>query len=286
MAEAPAKCRFTSATGLIVQGIMGVLVIGSLIFKRAREKPQRPWRIWSFDVSKQCLGQAFVHLSNLLLSDLLAHVQAASPCSLYVMNILIDTTLGVLIIWTFLRFSNFILTEKMQLTGFVSGQYGTPPRISWWFKQLVVYILAICTLKLIVTMMLASVPPLIDFGDWFIDLFPNEQLRLIVVLSLVPLTLNVLQFWFIDTIIKSSSPAFGLSNTPKLYDDADAEETEGFLRRDSLDEEEGAESQRRFSESGRRRGRSEDVYADEDVGRGVNGKRGDHSYPPPRIVIS
>lgn len=30
----------------IVQGLMGVLVILSLVYKRHRESPKRPWRIW------------------------------------------------------------------------------------------------------------------------------------------------------------------------------------------------------------------------------------------------
>lgn len=30
----------------VTQGLMGVLVIASLIYKRHRESPRRPWRIW------------------------------------------------------------------------------------------------------------------------------------------------------------------------------------------------------------------------------------------------
>ena len=91
---------------------MGVLVILSLVYKRHRETPKRPWRIWcvstlhvyrvshpqghgrSFDVSKQVIGQMFVHGVNVLISDVVAHLSTTNPCVLYFLNILIDTTLG------------------------------------------------------------------------------------------------------------------------------------------------------------------------------------------------
>ena len=48
----------------------------------------------SFDVSKQIVGQLFVHGVNVLISDLVAHHASGNPCVLYFLNILIDTTLG------------------------------------------------------------------------------------------------------------------------------------------------------------------------------------------------
>lgn len=32
---------------------MGLIVIGSLVLKRAQEKPKRKWRVWTGDVGKQ-----------------------------------------------------------------------------------------------------------------------------------------------------------------------------------------------------------------------------------------
>lgn len=40
------RCRLLGPTALIVQGLMGILVILSLIWKRNHESPRRPWRIW------------------------------------------------------------------------------------------------------------------------------------------------------------------------------------------------------------------------------------------------
>lgn len=97
----------------IVQGLMGVLVILSLVYKRHRETPKRPWKIWFalsseelplsdqllwsfrvFDVSKQVAGQSFVHGINLLASGLFSLHTDGNACVSYFLNILIDTTFG------------------------------------------------------------------------------------------------------------------------------------------------------------------------------------------------
>jgi len=88
----------------VVQGLLGLLVILSLVYKRHRESQKRPWRIWLFDVAKQLAGQMFVHGVNLLISDIVAHIESGNACVLYFLNILVDTTLGawqlqVLLLW-------------------------------------------------------------------------------------------------------------------------------------------------------------------------------------------
>lgn len=47
-----------------------------------------------FDVSKQVIGQMFVHGVNVLISDVVAHVSSGNACVLYFLNILLDTTFG------------------------------------------------------------------------------------------------------------------------------------------------------------------------------------------------
>jgi hypothetical protein len=50
-------CELLGPPALIVQGLMGIMVILTLVYKRQREKPKRKWRIWMFDVSKQLVGE-------------------------------------------------------------------------------------------------------------------------------------------------------------------------------------------------------------------------------------
>lgn len=65
---------------------MGVIVLGSLLLKRAQEKPKRKWKVWLGDVGKQVVGQAFVHSSNVLISGTL-------PLSRSLNSIVIHTVL-------------------------------------------------------------------------------------------------------------------------------------------------------------------------------------------------
>ncbi|OBZ70347.1 hypothetical protein A0H81_09722 [Grifola frondosa] len=152
------SCRLLGPTALITQGLMGLLVISSLVYKRHRETPKRPWRIWLFDVSKQVIGQLFVHGVNVLISDVVAHVSSGNACVLYFLNILIDTTLGVGVIYFILRFMAYFFTEKCHLKGFESGQYGSPPSINYWVRQAAVYVFALTTMKLLVVALFAAWP--------------------------------------------------------------------------------------------------------------------------------
>jgi hypothetical protein len=47
-----------------------------------------------FDVSKQIVGQMFVHGANVFISDLGSHNSSGNACVYYFLNILIDTTIG------------------------------------------------------------------------------------------------------------------------------------------------------------------------------------------------
>jgi len=47
-----------------------------------------------FDVSKQVVGQLFVHSANLLVSGVTTQNTAKNACVSYFLNILIDTTFG------------------------------------------------------------------------------------------------------------------------------------------------------------------------------------------------
>lgn len=62
------------------------------------------------------------------ISNVVADAADNNPCSLYFLNILIDTTVGVLIFYLTLKGLTWYLTERLGKEGFVSGQYGTPPK--------------------------------------------------------------------------------------------------------------------------------------------------------------
>lgn len=103
------QCKLLGPFALLVQGALGVLALLTLVFKRYRESPKRPWRVWFFDVAKQVTGSVILHLINLLMSELgagnlenkVAEVgsqvqdeegRKPNPCSFYLLNLAIDVS--------------------------------------------------------------------------------------------------------------------------------------------------------------------------------------------------
>lgn len=115
------ECRLLGPFALFVQLALGGLALMSLVYKRWRERPQRPLKIWFFDASKQVFGSVLVHMANVFMSMLTsgrfsvtvepAAVSTAAalvrrlassegdsdeytpnPCSFYLLNLAIDVS--------------------------------------------------------------------------------------------------------------------------------------------------------------------------------------------------
>lgn len=106
------ECRLLGPFALVVQGALGGLALLALVYKRWKERPQRPLKIWAFDVSKQVVGSVLVHIANLLMSMLSSgqfsiklgpqHISrdaattasryVPNPCSFYLLNLAIDVS--------------------------------------------------------------------------------------------------------------------------------------------------------------------------------------------------
>lgn len=97
------ECHLLGPFALIIQGALGLLAISVLIFKRWRETPRRPVKIWFFDASKQVFGSALLHMANLFMSMLSSGSfdvtvtaiaddggKKPNPCSFYLLNIAVD----------------------------------------------------------------------------------------------------------------------------------------------------------------------------------------------------
>ncbi|EKM59764.1 uncharacterized protein PHACADRAFT_170370 [Phanerochaete carnosa HHB-10118-sp] len=234
------SCRLLGPTALIVQALMGLLVISSLVYKRHRESPKRPWRIWSFDVTKQVIGQMFVHGVNVLISGLVAQLSSGNACVLYFLNILIDTTLGVAIIYLTLHLTTFFLTEKCGFKGFETGKYGTPPSLNYWFRQLSVYIFSLATMKLLVVGLFALWPGIFKLGEWLLTfLGPSDTVQVIFTMGIFPIIMNVVQFWLIDSIVKASAQQASVALPSDSERGSVDEDTEPLFRTSEDDDNEG-----------------------------------------------
>lgn len=238
------SCQLLGPTALIVQALMGVLVILSLVYKRHREKPKRPWRIWLFDVSKQIVGQMFVHGVNVLVSDIVSHNSDENACVFYFFNILVDTTLGVGLLYIILRVLTHLFVENLHLKGFESGIYGTPPSIKFWGKQAALYVVALTTMKLLVIALLAFFPGLFIIGAWLLSWTrtgDGDALQVIFTMGLFPILMNILQFWLIDSIVKASNEQFVTLDTDvhDTLDHADREPLFGIPSDNEDDDDTG-----------------------------------------------
>ncbi|KAM5351733.1 hypothetical protein ACJ41O_004456 [Fusarium nematophilum] len=227
--ESPGECSLLGSFALIVQGALGALALLSLVYKRWRERPQRPVKIWFFDVSKQVFGSVLVHIANIFMSMLTSgrfSVQVEpsapkmtarsdddyvpNPCSFYLLNLAIDTTLGIPILIILLR----ILTGLVRFTpvgkppeSVQSGNYGNPPNAWWWLKQSVIYFCGLFGMKICVLIIFIMMPWISKVGDWALGWTEgNERLQIAFVMMIFPLIMNALQYYIIDSFIKLKEP--------------------------------------------------------------------------------
>lgn len=113
--EYTGECRLLGSFALLVQAALGSLALLSLVYKRWKERPQRPVKIWFFDVSKQVFGSVLVHIANVFMSMLTsgrlsvvdpspphralalmvrAEPYVPNPCSFYLLNLAIDVCIS------------------------------------------------------------------------------------------------------------------------------------------------------------------------------------------------
>jgi hypothetical protein len=235
--DSSGECKLLGPFAIFVQGALGALALLSLVFKRWREKPQRPLKVWSFDVSKQVVGSVLLHLLNLLMSMfssgqigetvVIVATTAAyqpNPCSFYLLNLAIDTTLGIPILIGLLK----IFTIGANYTPLArppesieSGHYGTPPKAGWWAKQCLLYFLGLIGMKICVFFIFQLCPWLGQVGDWALRWTEgNEAVQIAFVMFIFPLIMNALQYYIIDTFIKQKK-------SPQLKTEEDAEPERG-----------------------------------------------------------
>lgn len=208
------SCQLLGPTALIVQGLLGIFVLLSLVYKRHRETPKRLWAIWLFDVSKQVVGQIFIHSANLLISGLASHRTSGNACVSYFLNILIDTTIGVALIYIILHTLTQLFTGRFNLKGFESGVYGNPPSITYWACQAALYMLSLLIMKLIVVTILGLFPGIYIIGEWLLSWTrtgKGDALQVIFTMGMFPIIMNIVQFWLIDSIVKASAAAAAIA---------------------------------------------------------------------------
>ncbi|OAQ72185.1 vaculolar membrane protein [Pochonia chlamydosporia 170] len=236
------ECRLLGSFALLVQAALGALALLALVYKRSRERPQRPVKIWFFDVSKQVFGSVLVHIANIFMSMLTSgrfsiklepgSAQARSdepyvpnPCSFYLLNLGIDTTLGIPILIVLLKIITGLVAFTplgKPLESIQSGNYGNPPSSWWWLKQSVIYFCGLFGMKVCVLIIFILMPWISKVGDWALSWTEgNEKLQIAFVMMIFPLIMNALQYYIIDSFIKKQEVDHERlpSEDPDHYDD-------------------------------------------------------------------
>ncbi|KAM6896776.1 transmembrane protein 110, like [Lycodopsis pacificus] len=187
----------TDKFGVLIQGLLAIVAFSTLMLKRFHEPVgiRRPWRIWFFDTSKQAIGALFIHFANVFLSTLTEE----DPCSLYLMNFLLDATLGMLVIWLAVKLVSK-LVEYKQWTLLMFGEYGDPPQAAAWLGQCGVYLLIMVLEKAVVSLVLL-VPGWSKLQEVLLSYIANPQLELVLVMLILPFIVNSVMFWVVDSLM-------------------------------------------------------------------------------------
>lgn len=191
--------------GIFIQGILGLIAFSTLMLKRLREpkKQRRRWTIWFFDTSKQGFGTLFIHFANVFLADALS---SDDPCTWYLISFLLDSTVGLLLIYFGLRLAKH-LVSAFDCTSLYFGEYGDPPRCSAWLGQCAIYLFIMVVEKVLVGLM---VMPAFwqDVRKYMFSWIKDPHVEVILVMLVIPFFVNTLMFWVIDNFLMRKTKRF------------------------------------------------------------------------------
>lgn len=217
-AELPADVRharqeqchiFDGAFAIFVQVLLFAIVVCTLVLKWWFEQPRRRFGIFLLDSSKQIVGAGAIHVANMLCAMIFAaqlEHHEGDECAWYWVNIMIDTTFGVLVCYLLLK-----ITEM--LFGYDSGHYGkgATSGINWednpdykkWAAQICVWCCIVMTMKLIVVAIMAVAPEFwVSFANTCTQWLEDDSQRLVFVMIVTPTVMNMFQFLVTDSFLK------------------------------------------------------------------------------------
>lgn len=205
----PSRCTLLGGTfSMLVQVGLMISAIATLVYKRATERPRRPWVVWFFDASKQAFAGVLQHFVNLIFGIVFARSGRASECAWYLVNFTISVACGVVILWGTMRLYTYTV-DRFDLTILRSGEYGSPPSWRPWMAQMLIWGVFASGEKLITAV--AVIVPLHPRLDEFAARLETPVVdapftELLLVMVVAPVILNMLFFWVIDSIIMRKRP--------------------------------------------------------------------------------
>lgn len=243
------SCQLLGPVSITIQVALGAIAVFSLLIKRNYEHPRRKLIVWCYDAGKQVSGALGIHFLNLGLSILKRRRRnffhqlsrkttlgdngdngsnEDDECDWYFLNLLLDTTIGIPILWiAFVSIEGICMYFKVE--NIESGNYFPSkearatigdtkehkPLFRAFLKQLMVFTGGLAIMKLIIFLLLNFSE---EFGYWFAnrllgwsDPWPNFQIFLVMFVS--PILLNCFQCFCVDNIIKLPTDHIDLQNS-------------------------------------------------------------------------
>ena len=143
---------------------------------------RRSWETWWYDTSKQGIGAMGIHMANVYLAPLFQ----GDPCTWYVINFLLDSTIGLFIIFVGIRLCQYIArTRHIEQLNF--GNYSAPKS---WVYQTWIYVGLMAVIKLITTLFI-QMEFWDNVKDFVLSPFGDERIELVVVMLIIPFFVNV-----------------------------------------------------------------------------------------------
>lgn len=198
MSSSGPNCQLNDHFGLVVQGILAAVAFSTLILKRLREPvlDRRPVLIWFFDTSKQAVGAMLVHFANIFLAGLFR----GDPCTWYLINFLLDSTLGLVVIYLCLRFMQ-VVVRIYEWDSLRFGEYGNPPQCKAWAGQCILYLCAVIVEKGTITL-LVQLDFWIEVRKFILLPVKNHpKVELAIVMLIIPFVFNAIMFWVVDNFL-------------------------------------------------------------------------------------
>ncbi|XP_019867678.2 store-operated calcium entry regulator STIMATE [Aethina tumida] len=196
------KDALTDMFGWFLQVLLASLAFTCLVAKRFCEprKERRSWLIWFYDTSKQGMGAMAIHLANVWL----AGQYTGDPCTWYLINFLLDSSLGLLIIFVGIRICQYLArTKGWEAINF--GEYGKPPSANAWMAQCCLYVGLMVIVKVSITLFMQ-----LDFWEgvknFILSPINNPKVELAFVMLIIPFFVNMLMFWVTDNFLMYKDP--------------------------------------------------------------------------------
>lgn len=218
------ECRLIQGPiALVAQLALLSIVLTTLVIKRHRERPRRPWNVWSLDISKQAISAVAGHSCGLLIAIAAHHyATSSSECGWYLVVYGIDTTIGVSCAILFHKLIVFVAKYQSQdkqqkarsgepedkediWDNLVEmGNYGDPIKYSRWGIQTVSWVSCTIVSRIICGILVVSTINYLQVAAAGLDtLFAGHpDILLFFVMVGIPVFMNVLLAWIVDQVLK------------------------------------------------------------------------------------